>query len=250
MITQTAIYTAEQRARLDPTRIPQHIAITPDGNRRWARKQMENLVTGHYHGANTLIKIVHAAKELGVKALTIYSFSTENWNRSRNEIDYLMDLIQDFLTNHCEEMKREGIRLKTIGDVNKLPEDTLKVINSVKKITGSGTQIDMILALNYGARDEIKRAVQQIIEDCAAQKLSKEAITENVISQYLDTAPWRDPELFIRTSGEKRLSNFLLWQLSYSEVYTTDVLWPDFTPDEFLEAIVDFQKRERRLGGA
>lgn len=243
-----SFFTPEQHAQIDQAPIPNHIAIIPDGNRRWARKQLESLTAGHYNGANTIINTALAAKELGVKVLTIYTFSTENWNRGQDEVDYLMDLLQDFLINNCEEMKTEGIRVKTIGDIYKLPRGVVEAIMQVSEATKDGTQVDMILALNYGSRDEICRAVHRIVEDCSTKKINKEDVTEALISRYLDTAPWKDPDLFIRTSGERRLSNFLLWQLSYTELYTADVLWPDFTPNEFFNAIVDFQKRERRLG--
>ena len=195
-----------------------------------------------------MIETVKAAKEIGVAAVTFYIFSTENWNRSQAEITALMWLLKDFLKKYSPEMKAEGVRLQTIGDLSAFSEDVLEAINAAVQYTTDGDQIDMILALNYGARDEIRRSVQRIVKMCAEGKLQPTQITEAVISKHLDTASWGDPDLLIRTSGEKRVSNFLLWQLSYTEIYVSDVLWTDFTPDHLLEAIADYQQRNTRLG--
>lgn len=239
------LFTPQQLARLDQARIPRHVAIIPDGNRRWAKKQRRHYDFGHRTGASALIQTIKAAKELGVKVMTFYLFSTENWSRSREEVAALMWLLKRFLLENCEEMRTCGIRLKTIGELSAFPKRVLSVVENTVEATVDCDQIDMVLALNYGGRDEIKRVLHRIID----KGLPKEQITESLIASYLDTAPWGDPDLLIRTSGEMRLSNFLLWQLSYAEIYIAQVLWPDFKPEHLLEAVVDFQKRERRLGG-
>lgn len=244
------IYSSEQIALLDNTRIPRHVAFIPDGNRRWAKRQMEIVKKGHQAGGNVLIEIVKAGKELGIKVMTFYIFSTENWNRPKEEIVAFMWLLIEFLRGQCEEMIEEGVRLKTIGDLTAIPKEVLKAFEETGKSTAHCNKIDMVFAINYGGRDDVKRAVQKIVDDYGNQKLQKEHITENLISQYLDTAPWSDPDLLIRTSGEMRVSNFLLWQISYSEIHVSNVLWPDFTHKNLLEALIDFQQRERRLGGA
>lgn len=239
------VYTQEQLLDLDQVRLPRHVAIIPDGNRRWAKLGDHSIFMGHRVGAATVFNTVKAAKEVGVKAITFYLFSTENWKRSPEEVSFHMELLQEFLLKHCEEMKASGVRLCTIGALDVFPKEVLRVIDSVKAETAKGQSIDLILALNYGARDEIKRAMEKI---CKERDIHTE-ITEELISSHLDTAPWGDPDLLIRTSGEMRISNFLLWQLSYTELYITEVLWPDFTPGLFLDALIDFQTRQRRMGG-
>ncbi len=246
----SSIYTLDQLNRLDKALIPKHVAIIPDGNRRWAKQLKENPEKGHYRGANALIEIVKAAKEIGIKTVTFYGFSTENWSRSEEEINILMWLIKEFLSDHCEEMQKTGVRFHTIGNLAPLPKEVLNAIEKTCRTTAHCDTINMVIALNYGARNEIQRVLQKIIEDCQNGKVQKEHITEALISSYMDTAAWGDPDLFIRTSGEKRISNYLLWQLAYTEIYFTNVLWPDFKPANLLEAIEDFQKRERRWGGA
>lgn len=248
-LLKAELFSPEQLARLNPNRIPGHIAIIPDGNRRWAKKQADNYQKGHEAGAGNLIEIVKAGKALGVKTLTFYLFSTENWTRSQEEISALMWLLQEFLRDNCQEMQEEGVRLKTIGDLNALPEEALKAVQETIEATADCDQLDMVLALNYGGRDEIRRAFRSILDDYAEGKLQKEEVTEDLIAGYLDTKHWNDPDLLIRTSGEMRISNFLLWQLSYTEIYSTELLWPEFKPIDLLDAIADFQKRERRLGG-
>jgi undecaprenyl diphosphate synthase len=242
-------FSSEELVRLDKNRIPRHVAIIPDGNRRWAKKQEECCDKGHEAGANNLIEIVKAAKDLGIKTLTFYLFSTENWTRSQEEIAALMWLLQEFLNEQCFEMLAQGVRLKTIGDLTAFPSDVLAVVEKTLKATAHCDQIDMVLALNYGARDEIRRAFHHILDLCNKGNLQKEDVTEKLIASYLDTKFCGDPDLLIRTSGEMRVSNFLLWQLSYTEIYVTELLWPQFKPNDLLEAVADFQKRERRLGG-
>lgn len=245
----SSIFTAEETASLLKTPLPRHVAIIPDGNRRWTKRQQEATNRGHHAGANVLIEIVKAGKELGIKAMTFYLFSTENWNRPKEEVAALMCLLEEFLRCHCEEMKENGFRLKTIGDIRALPQEVLIAIEETCRNTAHCDQLDIIFALNYGGRDDIIRSIHKIVDDYGSNKINKAHITEHLVSQYLDTALWGDPELLIRTSGEMRISNFLLWQLSYSEIHVTEVLWPDFTPQDLLKAIIDFQKRQRRLGG-
>lgn len=239
-----------QLARLDRSRMPRHIAIIPDGNRRWAKKRLSSIQEGHREGADTLMDIVKAARELEIKGITFYSFSTENWNRPPEEVFALMALITTYLTEQCDEMVQNGIKLETIGNLAGLPTHLRKAIQDTKLATQHCNQISLILALNYGSRDEICRAFRAMLEDYDQQSLSKDEVNEATISRYLDTHQWGDPELLIRTSGELRVSNFLLWQISYSEIHIAPVLWPDFTPQHLIEAIIDFQGRQRRWGGA
>jgi undecaprenyl diphosphate synthase len=247
-MTLRSIYTAKDISSLDKTRIPRHVAIIPDGNRRWAKQREEMVFLGHQAGANALIEIVKAGKELGIKAMTFYLFSTENWNRSKEEVIALMWLLEDFLRQRCEEMKEHGVRLMTIGNLKALSQEVQLAIEETKQNTAHCKDIDMIFALNYGGRDDICRAFHKILDQHQGT-LNKEHLNENLISHYLDTAPWGDPDLLIRTSGEMRISNFLLWQLSYSEIHITNTLWPDFSHEDLLIAIKDFQTRDRRLGG-
>jgi undecaprenyl diphosphate synthase len=249
MTTATSLFTSADLALLTQ-HIPRHVAIIPDGNRRWAKQQKKCFDLGHQAGADNIIEIVKAAKALGVKAVTFYLFSTENWTRSKIEVNALMWLLQKFLRDNVREMQEEGVRLRTIGDIHSLPKDALSSVQETMQATADCGEIDMVLALNYGARDEIRRAVRLIVHDYSMGKVQKEDVTEKLISSYLDTTPWGDPELLIRTSGEMRISNFLLWQLSYTEIYVSKLLWPDFKARDLLDAIIDFQKRERRLGGA
>lgn len=238
-----------QLARLDRSRIPKHIAIIPDGNRRWAKKRFSSVDAGHREGADTLMETVKAAKEIGIEAITFYSFSTENWNRPPEEVMALMALFANYLTEQIEEMVQCGIKLETIGDLSTLPYFLCEAIQETKLATHECDKIELILALNYGSRNEICRAFQAMLKDYELQSLCREEINEKTISRYLDTHKWRDPDLLIRTSGELRVSNFLLWQISYAEIHVAPVLWPDFTPQHLVEAIVDFQGRQRRWGG-
>lgn len=247
---KTHIYSEEQTKGLDPARIPRHVAIIPDGNRRWARKQQMVATEGHRQGADTLLSIVKAAKELGVKAITFYTFSTENWNRSPEEVSAFMFLLAQYLLTQKEDMVQHGIRLHTIGDLSRIPSDLNGIIEETKDATGHCYEFDLILALNYGARDELRRAFHSILDDYAQEKVKKEEITEELISRHLDTGQWGDPDLLIRAGGELRVSNFLLWQISYAEICVIPVLWPDFTSEILLDAILSFQQRDRRLGGA
>jgi undecaprenyl diphosphate synthase len=246
---QTNYYSPEQLSALDLQRIPRHLTIIPDGNRRWAKKNHLPAFSGHQKGGDNLIEIVKAARELGVKTVSIYLFSTENWSRQPEEVNMLMWLLEDFLTKQRATMIDFGIKVCSIGDLSLLPDHAKKAVEKAKLATDSCDEINMVMALNYGSRNEICRAVNSIVADLKSNKISGDKIDENLISQYLDTSAWGDPDLFIRTSGEMRLSNYLLWQMSYAEIYITDVLWPDFDHNCLFNAILNFQSRDRRLGG-
>lgn len=238
-------YTEDQLKNLDLNKIPKHIAMILDGNRRWARaKEKGKAIEGHRTGANVLIDVLKAAKELGIKYMTLYTFSTENWMRDPAEVLGLIWLSETYIREQTPEMVKNQIRFHTIGDISKFPDSLQEAIQEAKLLTRDCTGMQVISAMNYGARDEIRRAVSRIIGD----KVPSESITEDLIASYLDTAPFPDPELLIRTGGEDRISNFLLWQLSYAEFYTSETLWPEFSPAALLEAVFDYQKRERRLG--
>lgn len=230
--------------------VPSHVAIAMDGNRRWATRRFMPALVGHWKGAEAITKVVKAARNLGIRVLTLYAFSTENWHRSQLEVSELMNVISHYLKKHLSFMLKEGVRLGFIGDLSKLPLDLQELIHKTCELTKDGSQIDLVLALNYGGRDEICRAFKSMLNDCEKGLLKKEDISEDLISQYLDTAQWKDPDLFIRTSGEQRLSNFLLWQFAYTEVYITKTLWPDFNEKYLRQAVLEYQQRERRLGGA
>jgi undecaprenyl diphosphate synthase len=239
----------EELRLLDTKRIPSHIAFIPDGNRRWAKRaERASFQHGHQNGADTMIEIVKASKQLGIKAVTFYAFSTENWTRPKDEIDALMWLFQTYLTDKCPLMIEEGIRLFAIGDLSKIPETVFETIQETSRQTSACDQIDLILAINYGGRDELVRTFQRMMMDIEKGKLDITQVTENSISRYLDTSPWGDPELLVRTSGEMRISNFLIWQLAYTELYVSEQYWPDFTPKHLLQALLTYQKRQRRLG--
>ncbi|MDP1880496.1 MAG: polyprenyl diphosphate synthase [Parachlamydiaceae bacterium] len=237
-----------QLLQIDFTRIPQHIAIIPDGNRRWAKRQFFDAAEGHREGADTLTEIVKAANELNIKSITFYSFSTENWNRPPEEIAALMLILNIYLVNQCESMIQNGVKLNTIGELSPLPSFLQETIEKTKEATKECEKINLILALNYGSRNELARTFRTMVDDYDKKILTKEDFNESMISRYLDTHPWGDPDLLIRTSGELRLSNFLLWQLSYSEIHIAPVLWPDFTPQHLVNAILDYQNRQRRWG--
>lgn len=247
-VSTNKIFSDEELATLDPAKVPHHLAIIMDGNRRWAKKKNLPPIMGHWQGAETLTQIVRSAFELGIKVLTVYSFSTENWGRSKQEINDLMHLLEVYLKDKKEMMIQEGVKLSTIGDLSKMPLSLQEVVKEVKHATEKCEKIELVLALNYGSRNEICRAVQKICCDIKENKLSINDLNESIFSNYLDTKNYRDPDLLIRTSGEQRLSNFLLWQISYTEVYVTKVLWPEFDKRALLAAVYEFQKRQRRLG--
>lgn len=244
-----SIYSPEDLQSIDLHKVPKHVAIIMDGNRRWAKKHHLSMITGHQKGVVAMIQIVHAAIALGVKILTVFAFSTENWSRSSFEVESLMFLFRKFLIDQRSFMIEEGIKLEIIGDLSRLPANVVEEINESKRATAGCDRLQLVLAVNYGGRDDIRRAIVSLCEDYKQNKITKEEISENMLSAYLDTSSWEDPQLLIRTSGEQRISNFLLWQISYTELYVTDVLWPDFDYKQLLQAIIEYQQRERRLGG-
>lgn len=237
-------FSKDEIATLSKGPIPRHVAIIMDGNRRWAKKHLIAALTGHWEGAKVLINTILAAKELGVSVLTVFGFSTENWKRTKKEVDLLIHIYEKTLQDNRKMMVDEGIRFSTIGDLEPFPHSLKEEIAKTKDATNSGKSIDFVAALNYGGRDELKRAMQKIINE----QISASDITEEVITSRLDTGLFVDPDLLIRTSGEMRLSNFLLWQLAYTEIVVTDVLWPDFSPRDLLQHLRTFQQRERREG--
>lgn len=247
-IREDPIYTSEELARINPENIPNHVVIIMDGNRRWAKREGLSPEMGHWKGAEQLDVIVRAAADLGIRTLTVYSFSTENWNRSNDEVEILMHLLERYLTNKREALVKEGIRLNAIGDTVRLPEGVKTALQESIQATNQGNRINLVLALNYGGRDELRRAFVRMGRAHDQGELDWEGVTEETIASYLDTAPWGDPELFIRPSGEFRVSNFLIWQISYSEMYVTDVLWPEFSPADLLHAVNEYQQRNRRYG--
>lgn len=230
--------------KIDPRRVPQHVAIIMDGNGRWAQSQGRERVFGHFNGVEAVRAALKAATRAGVKYLTLYAFSTENWNRPPEEVEALMNLLVHTIVSEMDELERNEVRLHAIGDINNLPASCRAELAKGIERTASNTKVNLILALSYSARWEIVNAVQKIINS----GVEAESITEENFGQYLSTSPFPDPELLIRTSGEKRISNFLLWQIAYAELYFTETLWPDFREEDFFEAIVDFQTRERRFG--
>jgi undecaprenyl diphosphate synthase len=219
-----------------------------DGNGRWAKKRSFNRIRGHKAGTESVRDIVRACREIGVSVLTLYAFSTENWKRPAREVSALMRLLREFLKSELPEMMENGIRMNAIGDINRFPEDVLKVLCEVMDTTRDNQNMILNLALSYGGRREIVRAVQQITAQVKEGRLQPEEITEEIFSGYLYTQGMPEPDVLIRTSGEMRISNFLLWQVAYSEIFVTNTLWPDFRREEFFQILSDYQKRERRFG--
>jgi len=234
---------------IDKNNIPEHIAIIMDGNGRWARARSLSRTAGHREGIKRVKEIVKAATEAGVKVITLFAFSAENWSRPKNEISALMRYLHDFLGREIRELHKKNIRFLVIGRAEPLPASILKKIKEAEQRTKGNTGLTLVLALNYGARQEIVDAVKDLVNDTLAGKAEVKELDEAALSRYLYTAKLPDPDLLIRTSGEKRLSNFLLWQLSYAELYFTDKFWPDFGAEDLKEAIEDYRSRERRFGG-
>ena len=230
---------------LDSSRIPKHVAIIMDGNGRWAKERGESRVFGHINGIDSVRLSVESALELGVKHLTLYAFSTENWNRPKEEVDALMDLLVDTLVKEVSELSNKGVRLRTIGDTAALPDSCQAQLKKAAESTSHQNQLELILALSYSSKWEMVEAVKSIM----ASGRKAEDVTAEVIADHLTTKDVPDPELMIRTSGEHRISNFLLWQMAYTEFHFSSVLWPDFGKEEFIGAIRDYQNRERRFGG-
>ena len=238
---------------LDKDRIPKHVAIIMDGNGRWAKQKGVPQVAGHNAGMKAMKKIVDHSDKLGIKYLTVYAFSTENWKRSVEEVSGIFSLLVKYVNSELKELIENNVKVTVLGDYSQIPEDARKSLEKTLERTKDNTGLQFNIALNYGGRDEIKRAVCAIAEKVKTGQLEPEDITEDIIGQHLYTgslnADVPDPEVMIRTSGEIRLSNYLLWQTAYSEFVFTDVLWPDFTPEEFEKAIAEYQGRDRRFGG-
>ncbi|MBQ9765641.1 MAG: isoprenyl transferase [Lachnospiraceae bacterium] len=235
---------------MDNLKIPQHIAIIMDGNGRWAKKRMMPRNYGHMQGSKRVEEICRAAHELGIKYLTIYAFSTENWNRPKDEVDALMKILRNYLAESVKKSTDNNMRVRVLGDRSRLDADIVKHIEELEAVSASNTGLNFQIALNYGSRDEMLRAMKKLAKDCVDGKIKDtEDISEELFEGYLDTAEIPDADLLIRTSGEERLSNFLLWQLAYAEFYFTDVLWPDFDKNELKKAIEAYTKRDRRFGG-
>ena len=235
-------------AQIDTTKVPQHIAIIMDGNGRWAKQKGENRIYGHYEGVNSVREVVEACGEVGVKFLTLYAFSTENWNRPKEEVDALMELLVATISMETEKLHKKNVRLQAIGNLNSLPPACLQELNESIATTQNNRGLTLVLALSYSAKWEILNAVKQIAADVKSGALAMDAITDDYFSNQLCTINIPDPELIIRTSGEHRVSNFLLWQLAYSEFYFTDTLWPEFRKEELFASIINYQNRERRFG--
>ncbi len=234
--------------QINTQNVPQHIAIIMDGNGRWAKQQGENRIYGHYEGVNSVRAVVEAAGEVGVKFITLYAFSTENWNRPKEEVDALMELLVSTISAETPQLNKKNVRLQAIGNLNSLPPACLQELNESIDLTSKNTGLTLVLALSYSSKWELIDAVKQIAAQVKDGQLAVEDITEKQIEQCLCTKNIPDPELMIRTSGEHRISNFLLWQLAYAEFYFTDKLWPDFRKDDLYEAILNYQNRERRFG--
>ena len=222
----------------------QHIAIIMDGNRRWAKEKMLPSAMGHRRGVDSLRSTMRLFDEIGIKYLTVYAFSTENWNRKKEEVEFLMGLLAKTLLNELDDMHRENVKIRFLGDISQLNKNLIKIVNDAQEKTKNNTGVNLNIAFNYGARNEIVHAMQSIIKE----GIAPEQISEETISKHLYTKDIPDPDLLIRTGGEKRISNYLLWQLAYSEIYVTDTYWPEFDRKELTKAIVEFEKRNRRFG--
>lgn len=230
------------------SKMPCHVAVIMDGSGRWARKRGSHRIFGHQNAVTAVKEAVEGAGELGIKYITLYAFSKENWERPRDEIDALMELMVSTINSETETLIKNNVRLLVIGDMQSLPLNIIEKLKEVIELTRDNTGLNLIVALSYGARWEISEAVRHISEDVVSGKLKTDAIDEKVFSDYLTTRGIPDPELLIRTSGEYRISNFLLWQIAYTELYFSPTLWPDFRKEDLYRAIIDFQKRERRFG--
>ncbi len=237
-----------EKSDIQLDKLPKHIAIIMDGNGRWATQRQQQRVFGHEQGAVAVRKTVEAAAELGIEYLTLYAFSTENWSRPQEEVDALMNLLVRSIQAETPTLLKNNIRLQAIGDLGRLSPETRGNLQAAIDQTAHGKRMALVLALNYSARDEMTRAVKNIVAAVHAGNINPEQVNANLISDYLDTRHIPDPDLLIRTSGELRISNFLLWQIAYAELYFTDVLWPDFDKHILYQAIADYQKRERRFG--
>lgn len=238
----------DPKSRIDFQRLPRHVAIIMDGNGRWARQRGKPRTFGHQNGVTSVRETTETAAELGIEYLTLYAFSTENWNRPKFETEALMTLLLQTINKEVKTLTKNNIRLRAIGDLGSLPSLTRRQLEKAMKTTAGNTRMTLVLALSYSSRWEIVNAVKNLTLDVSSGKLDPEKIDMNMFSSFLETSDIPDPELLIRTSGEFRISNFLLWQIAYSELYFTDKLWPDFRKDDLYEAIINFQARERRFG--
>lgn len=230
-------------------KIPRHVAIIMDGNGRWAKKRFLPRTYGHMQGSKIVEKIIRDAGDLGIEYLTVYAFSTENWKRSEEEVGTLMKLLSKYLTDCIQKCNKDNMKVKVIGDISRLSDELKEKILHIEEISKNNTGLQFTMALNYGSRDEIIRSMKRMIEDMVEKNKNVDDINEILFEQYLDTKDMPDPDLMIRTSGEERLSNFMLWQLAYTEFYFTDVLWPDFSREELIKAIEYYNGRNRRFGG-
>ena len=234
--------------KIDKSRLPKHVAVIMDGNGRWAKQRGLERTQGHTEGVKTVRRITEIASEVSIKHLTLYSFSTENWNRPKEEVDVLMGLIVSAIERETPDLIKNNVRLTMIGDISRVPEYArLKLLKCIQD-TSPDTGLNLCVALSYSSRWEIVEAAKRIAADAAAGKISPESVDEALLSSYLTTSGMPDPDLLIRTAGDLRLSNYLLWQIAYSELYFTETYWPDFSKDDFCKAIIDFQSRERRFG--
>jgi undecaprenyl diphosphate synthase len=234
--------------QIDIKRLPRHIAIIMDGNGRWAEEKGQDRLYGHFHGVESVRNIVEGCAELGIEYLTLYAFSTENWDRPMHEVTGLMELLVETIRKEVPILNKNNIRLHVIGAIDMLPEYARNELKEALEMTSHNTGLNLVMALSYSSRWELVNAVKHIAEDVKAGKLNPETINQDILEQYLTTSEFPDPELMIRTSGEFRISNFLLYQLAYAELYFTSTRWPDFRKEHLYEAIIDFQKRERRFG--
>jgi undecaprenyl diphosphate synthase len=235
-------------AELDINQLPVHIAIIMDGNGRWAKKRLLNRIKGHEKGSKTVRTVVRCCREIGIRYLTLYAFSTENWQRPQKEVDALMVLLTKFLQSELNELVENNIRLRVIGQVDRLPSEVRNALQETMAATKDKTGMDLILALSYGGRAEIVAMVQTLADKIKRGLVEPESITAEMVADHLYTRDIPDPDLLIRTSGEMRISNFLLWQIAYSEIFVTPTLWPDFSKDELLQILQHYQRRERRFG--
>lgn len=234
---------------MEERKVPRHVAIILDGNGRWAKKRMLPRNAGHAAGSKNVEKICAAAWDMGIEYVTMYAFSTENWSRPKKEVDALMKLLHSYLKDCLKTSKKNNMQVRVIGDISKLDKDLQERIIELERVSAENTGLHFQVALNYGSRDEIKRSIISIANEVKDGSLLPEHITEDIISSHLDTSGIPDPDLMIRTSGEQRLSNYLLWQLAYAEFYFTDVLWPDFSKKDLQKAVEFYQSRDRRFGG-
>ncbi len=239
----------KEKIQLDMDRIPAHIAIIMDGNGRWAKQRKLPRTMGHRAGMKNIKMMVEESSNLGVKYLTLYAFSTENWKRTKEEVGALMDLVVEFINKEFEELHRNNVKLNSIGDISKLPEKSKAAVEDAMYKTRNNTGLTLNIALNYGGRDEIVKGVKEIAKEVLEGKLQIDNIDDKIISDHLYTSGMPDPDIIIRPSGELRLSNYLLWQSAYSEFWFSNINWPDFTKEDLRRAISDFQKRDRRFGG-